>query len=72
MKPGYSPSYFDKHIVAIHFYHNLVILYKGNNDEESPIMENNTLSPATLKAWGIQSIDELGLEELTNNGESTN
>lgn len=31
--PGYSPSYFDTHIVAMHFYHNLVIINKGRNDE---------------------------------------
>lgn len=60
IKPGYSPSYFDRHIVAIHFYHNLIILNKGNNNEDSPVMRNNTLSPSTLKAWGIQSLDELG------------
>lgn len=71
LKPGYSPSYFDRHIVAMHFYHNLVILYKGNNNEDSPVMRNNTLSPSTLKAWGIQSLDELGIE-LSNIGESTN
>ena len=31
----YSPSYFDKHIVAMHFYHNLAFIQKGNNDEGS-------------------------------------
>jgi len=30
---GYTPSYFDKHIVAMHFYHNLVFVYKGMNEE---------------------------------------
>jgi len=33
--PDYVPSYFDKHIVAVHFYHNLVIICKGKNDEPS-------------------------------------
>lgn len=28
-KPGYAPSYFDKNILSIYFYHNLIILYKG-------------------------------------------
>jgi demethylmacrocin O-methyltransferase len=31
--PDYVPSYFDKHIVAMHFYHNLVTICKGHNDE---------------------------------------
>jgi hypothetical protein len=33
IKPGYSPSYFDRHIVAIHFYHNLIFIFKGDNNE---------------------------------------
>ena len=33
--PGYKPTYFDKHIVAIHFYHNLIFVYKGLNNEGS-------------------------------------
>ena len=33
--PDYVPSYFDKHIVAIHFYHNLAIICKGHNGESS-------------------------------------
>jgi hypothetical protein len=32
-RPGYTPSYFAKHVVAMHFYHNLVFVYKGMNDE---------------------------------------
>jgi len=32
---NYKESYFDKKIVSIHFYHNLVFIDKGNNDEES-------------------------------------
>jgi hypothetical protein len=35
LKQGYEPSYFDKNIVAIHFYHNLIFINKGHNDEES-------------------------------------
>lgn len=31
----YAPTYFDRHIVALHFYHNLVFVQKGLNDEES-------------------------------------
>jgi len=30
--PAYKPSYFDLHIISVHFYHNLVFFYKGLND----------------------------------------
>ena len=30
---GYVPTYYDQHIVAMHFYHNLIFIYKGLNDE---------------------------------------
>jgi demethylmacrocin O-methyltransferase len=33
--PGYQPDYFDQHIVAMHFYHNIIFIYKGSNDEPS-------------------------------------
>lgn len=33
--PNYKPTYFDKHITSIQFYHNLAFVYKGENDEES-------------------------------------
>ena len=32
---GYVPTHFDKHIVAMHFYRNLVFIYKGLNEEGS-------------------------------------
>jgi len=35
---GYTPSYFDKHIVAMNFYHNLAFIQKGNNDEGSNML----------------------------------
>jgi hypothetical protein len=28
-KPGYQPSYFDRNVLSIHFYHNLIMLHKG-------------------------------------------
>ncbi|MDF5719772.1 MAG: hypothetical protein PUP91_04630 [Rhizonema sp. PD37] len=61
-KPGYSPSYFDQHIVAMHFYHNLVILYKEKNNEGGFYLENNTLKPHVLKYLGIDSLDDMGLK----------
>lgn len=41
IKPGYTPSYFDKKIISMHFYHNLIFIYKGDNNEESNIIVNN-------------------------------
>ena len=38
---NYQESYFDKKIVSIHFYHNLVFIHKGNNIEESNMVKNH-------------------------------
>jgi hypothetical protein len=39
-RPGFEPSYFDRHVVALHFYHNLAIVLKGTNDEPgSPLRQ---------------------------------
>jgi hypothetical protein len=40
LKQDYVPSYFDSHIIAVHFYHNLVFIYKGQNNEPSNMVEN--------------------------------
>ncbi len=39
--PNYKPNYFDKKIISIHFYHNLIFIYKGDNDEKSNLVVNN-------------------------------
>ena len=41
--PGYEASYYDKHIISIHFYHNILFIYKGNNNEESNHLVANQL-----------------------------
>lgn len=41
INPRYVPSYFDKHIVSMSWYHNLLFLQKGENDEESNIVRGN-------------------------------
>jgi len=41
--PGYVPSFYDQHIVALHFYHNLILIYKGLNDEGSNLVHDGTL-----------------------------
>ncbi len=38
LRDEYTPIYFDKHIVAMHFYHNLIFIYKGSNNEGSNIL----------------------------------
>ncbi|WP_281847501.1 class I SAM-dependent methyltransferase [Olleya namhaensis] len=38
---GYKKTYFDKHIVSMHFYHNMIFIYKGDNDEKSNYVVNN-------------------------------
>ena len=43
IKPGYEQSYFDKNILSIHFYHNIIFIQKGLNNEESPMLFNNTV-----------------------------
>lgn len=38
---NYEESYFDKKIVSMHFYHNLVFIHKGNNNEASTKVKNH-------------------------------
>jgi len=40
---GYVQNYYDKKIISIHFYHNLIFIYKGDNNEESNIVVNNSI-----------------------------
>ncbi len=43
IRPEFVPSYFDEHIVSMHFYHNLAFVYKGWNKEGSnQLLLNNT------------------------------
>ena len=42
IKPHYKQNYYDKKNISIHFYHNLISIYKGNNDEESNKVVRNT------------------------------
>jgi len=38
----YKKSYFDSNIVSMHFYHNMIFIYKGDNDESSNYLQNNS------------------------------
>ncbi len=40
---GYQPTYFDENIVSIHFYHNIIFIYKDKNDEKSNIPRSSAL-----------------------------
>ncbi len=41
---GYQPSYFDLNIIAVTFYHNLIFIEKGKNDEPSyKVVDNKKL-----------------------------
>jgi len=35
----YQPTYFDRNIISIHFFHNIIFIYKGKNEEKSNIRE---------------------------------
>ena len=48
LKPNFVPSYSDQHITAMHFYHNLVFIQKGLNDEGSTMVKNN--APAAVSS----------------------
>jgi Cephalosporin hydroxylase. len=36
---NYKPTYLDEKITSIHFYHNLIFIYKGNNKEGSNVIQ---------------------------------
>lgn len=40
---GYEPTYLDRHVFALHFYHNLVIVHKHLSGERSNILTNPAL-----------------------------
>ena len=41
INPKYVPSYLDKRIVSMSWYHNMVFLQKVQNDEESNVIKGN-------------------------------
>ncbi len=38
LRPDHVPTYFDRHIRSMHFYHNLLFIHKGDNSEPSNIV----------------------------------
>ncbi len=49
---GYQKSYYDQHVVSMHFYHNMVFVHKGINDERSNIVEGNRMKDQYVKSHG--------------------
>lgn len=44
----YEPNFMDRHIVSMHFYHNLIFIYKGENSEPSSYLIDN-LEPCSAE-----------------------
>jgi hypothetical protein len=43
--PDYLPTFYDQHIVSLHFYHNMVVIYKGENNCPSNLVSGGVLQP---------------------------
>jgi len=43
LKTDYAPSYYDRNIVSMHFYHNLIFIYKGKNEDPGIVDDPNWL-----------------------------
>ncbi len=43
MIDNYEKSYYDRHIISMHFYHNMIFIYKGENLESSNYLVNNKI-----------------------------
>lgn len=41
--PNFKPSYLDLNINSIHFYHNMIFIYKGSNNKPSSYLINNQI-----------------------------
>jgi hypothetical protein len=50
IRPGYMATYCDRHVTAVHFYHNLVFVQKGLNKEGSNIIRNNNPPGETVQS----------------------
>lgn len=55
IKPNYESSYYDKKIVSMHFFHNLILIYKGNNNEDSNKVVNNAEFKKSKQRIGSKS-----------------
>jgi len=54
LRSNYSPTEFDRNIVAMHFYHNLIFICKGDNAEGSNRIHRNYMSDRFI----LEGIDD--------------
>lgn len=56
--PDYTPSYFDRNVVEIAFFHNLAIIRKGSNDEKPnfPVLVQREIALARLGGASVPSL----------------
>ena len=45
IRPGYEPTFLDLNVESVHFYHNMVFVYRGRNAEESNVLRSNVPPP---------------------------
>jgi hypothetical protein len=43
IRENYKRTYYDMHIISMHFYHNMIFIYKGDNNEPSNYLKDNKL-----------------------------
>lgn len=43
MIDDYQKTYYDNTIISMHFYHNMIFIYKGDNNEPSNYLQNNKI-----------------------------
>jgi hypothetical protein len=41
IRPGWQPGFHDLNVRSVHFYHNMVFVYRGRNDDESNVIRRN-------------------------------
>lgn len=59
LREGYSPTVFDRHIVAMHLYHNLIFIQKGENREGSNMVRGGRATdPTVVEGRSYEDIGE--------------
>lgn len=59
LREDYSPSEFDRHIVGMHLYHNLVIVQKGDNREGSNMVQGGRATvPAVINGVSYEDVQQ--------------
>lgn len=54
LRPGYAPSYLDRHVTGIHFFHNLVFVEKGDNGAGSNMVRDGRLREGSAQGLEAQ------------------